>query len=90
MENLPKYYKLDRFKGFDSERELELAGIEAQTSNETFFWAGTLNFFSLFLPTDNIDYSSLIEQSLIYQFCWPLLLSYHNINYYYFSGRCLL
>eukprot|EP00116_Pleurobrachia_bachei_P011287 sb/3471549/ len=40
MENLPKYYKLDRFKGFDSEKELELAGIEAQTSNDTFFWAG--------------------------------------------------
>ncbi|XP_063681494.1 ATP-binding cassette sub-family A member 2-like isoform X2 [Bolinopsis microptera] len=37
---LPESFSLDRFTGFDTEREMELAGVAAEKSNDTWLWAG--------------------------------------------------
>ncbi|KAL5254305.1 hypothetical protein ACHWQZ_G013923 [Mnemiopsis leidyi] len=40
LTTLPESFSMDRFTGFDTEREMELAGVAAESANDTWLWAG--------------------------------------------------
>ena len=40
LTTLPESFSMDRFTGFETEREMELAGVAAENANDTWLWAG--------------------------------------------------
>ena len=49
MATLPDFFSVDRYHGFETEREMELAGVAAESSNDTWLWAGMWNYRTVIL-----------------------------------------